>query len=481
MASLRLLDDVVKSALAALKLEPLTGTIAEAGKPVSVRVTGLPQSGVLTRDLPVPLNFPLTGVLTNVELAAKLKDVKLTGDLNQTLGARILSKEMLFANELLEGATAENFQNAGAPELPFINLPTLPTNTPGGPGLNLINLGIVPRSAIEGVPGSISQADGSLTSTIDQALKGDLAGPLTGTIVTTIDTVIHLPVDVPFKVAVSWRVCADEAGKEPLSSSEYRIDGPLDQPAVDVVLRPDTFDWLKAEDGSVPPPAEGAKRYLFADVTISASGVSHTATVGPVPIATLSLGIPRMLAMFADYNFTGPALVMVPQGSPLGEFSQFLKALEPLQAALQGLRSFPRFGTLALGFGSILSGTLTNPHIAFRETEGIAQMNDILLVQNDRLTNDMEAEDEIRSLLLLGNTGATVQCFNAREFKHDEGWFQLGVKEGYVAMVRNLHRKHPVTEPEQWFMDVKKVPDGLFNAHTFGQALSSVRFASPDA
>ncbi|HEX8454719.1 MAG TPA: hypothetical protein VF647_21745 [Longimicrobium sp.] len=481
MATVRLLDDVVKSTLAALKLEPLTATTAEAGKPIGIRVIGLPESGVLTRDLPVPLNFPLTGVLTNVRLGATLTDVKLTGGLTQTLDARVVSKEMLFANTLLEGAGVENPQNAGAPELPFINLPALPPQGPSGPNFNLINLGLVPRSAIEGVPGALSQADGSLTSTIDHALTGDLAGPITGTIVTTIDTVVNLPVDVPFKVSVSWRVCADRAGKEPLSSSEYRIDGPLDQPSVDIVLRPDTFDWLKEEDGSIPPPAEGAKRYLFADVTISASGVSHTASVGPVELATLSLGIPRMLAMFADYNFTGPALVMVPQGSPLGELSQFLKRLEPLQAVLQALRSFPQFGPLALGFGSILSGTLTNPHIAFRETEGIAKMNDIVLIQNDRFTNDMEAEDEIRSLLLLGNTGATVQCFNAPEFKGDEGWFQLGVKEGYVAIVRNLHRKHPVTEPEQWFMDVKKEPDGAFNAHTFGQALSSVRFASPDA
>ncbi|HEY0736270.1 MAG TPA: hypothetical protein VGD69_15245 [Herpetosiphonaceae bacterium] len=439
-----LLDDL-KALLDTISIDlPLADS--PPGQPISASILNLPSATTLLDKLPIDVDLELTSPI-NLNFAG-------------TLLSDVLTKNMLFKNASL---TDQTFQNVNPSATPPLNKPGLPTvnllKLPGGNGSNsnILDLGETPISAIEGVPGALGD------------LQGTLNGPITGTVISALKGAISLPIQVPLAIKVHWSLRTGEDPSSPaVAETDYSFNGDPTLPSISVLLRPETFDLLEGDDLIQP-----VKRYLHASVTLSAGGFTETKNLKPQALTTISLGIPRILALFANQNFTGPCLVMVPERSTLPDVQTFLDKLAPLQSALEALKSFAEFAAFAAGLGNLINGVIANPHVKFRKQEGIANLNDVVLIQNDPITNDMEAEDELSSLVLIGNHGARVQCYNAREFKTDEGWFEANVRDKLIVMVRNLHEKRPVALPHANGVDVMRDTSGT----SFGDTLSSVRFA----
>lgn len=126
-----------------------------------------------------------------------------------------------------------------------------------------------------------------------------------------------------------------------------------------------------------------------------------------------------------------------------------------------------------MGLGYLIGGLSANPNVVVVMAESIPNLNDYTLVQNDWITNDMEAEDELSSMLVIGNSGARIECYNARDFKGSFGWFDLTVT-GLAAAVRNLPTLSPTAELEG-VCTVQQNPTEWF-VNSFGDTLSSVRW-----
>jgi hypothetical protein len=125
-----------------------------------------------------------------------------------------------------------------------------------------------------------------------------------------------------------------------------------------------------------------------------------------------------------------------------------------------------------------LTALLDNePHISFRKTDSIGNLNNITLVQRSWYQNDTEAEDELSSLFMIGPRRRNAEFFNDRSFDDGEGKFTLTIGVESFAGIRDLHRKHPVSEPSGVEISVDRdPPGGWFNPDDFGDDLSSVRF-----
>jgi hypothetical protein len=437
--------DELQALLNKLQIE-LPNPTSQPGQPVTASLLNLPNVSTLLDKLPIDVDLELTSPI-NLSFAGTL-----LGDL--------IAKSMLFANASLND---QSFQNVNPNATPPLNKPGLPVvnllKLPTGSGIhsNILDLSETPVSAVEGVPGSLGD------------LQGTLNGPITGTVVSALKGAISLPMQIPLTVQILWSLRTGEApNSPPVAAADYSFNGDPTLPSISVLLRPETFDLLEGDD-----PIQPVKRYLHAQVTLSAGGVTQSRNLPPREITTLSLGIPRILALFVNQNFNGPCLVMVPERSTLPDIQTFLDKLAPLQSALEALKSFAEFAAFAAGLGNLINGVIANPHVKFRKQEGIANLNDVVLIQNDPVTNDMEAEDELSSMVLIGNHGARVECFNAREFKTDEGWFEANVHDKLIVMVRNLHEKHPVALPHANGVEVRRNTSGT----SFGDTLSSVRFA----
>ncbi len=437
----------VTTVLNNLTISPSTTTTSPPGTPIVASIAGLPASGVLSDALPITIDL----LLNTTQFT-----------LGPTEGAqeqvtKLVTKSLLFQSpSILDDAPF----NGARPGLPFLNLAALPT-LPGTGGQQVIDLNRPPASAISGVPGLV----GRLTTDVP-SLVGSIVSKITGT--------VSLPVQVPLAISVEWSVrTGADPGSPAAAAGDYVVTADPSLPVASVTLRPETYDLLEGDS-----PVTPIKRWLHAKVTLAAGDVVQSRNLPSIEISTVSLGIPRIAAFFAYQNFTGPCLILVPERSTLPNVQDFLNALEPLEQVLAALQAFGTFAGFAAGIANLAAGVVTNPHVKFRRQENIANLNDITLVQNDPLTNDMEAEDELSSLLLIGNDGARIQCFNSRDCADGEGWFEVNVRQYLAALVRNLHEQNPAAVPGADSIEVKKaVPGGFPGPNSFGDTLSSVRFA----
>ena len=75
------------------------------------------------------------------------------------------------------------------------------------------------------------------------------------------------------------------------------------------------------------------------------------------------------------------------------------------------------------------------------------------------------------------STENAVEMFNDRSFRAGEGKFTVTTGISFVAVCNNLHFKTPAVIPASATLTVNNTPPGgWFNADSFGDALSSIRF-----
>lgn len=322
--------------------------------------------------------------------------------------------------------------------------------------LNANILGGIPLSglpALPGVPGSLGQLTGSI--------------PLPS--MTTI----------PVQLEIEWRVRDETDSRDLVLGTDFLAPGGLNNPEVSIILAPSTVELTT--DAPVPAPV---RRHLRARVRLSA-GPTRTAWIDlpPVPVFVPALGLPTVLALFLHVDFQarsgdddGAVLVVVPANSPFGSIHQLQPALNQLQSAVSTISSFASFAAFLAGLSELTGALPAQPHVQFRSTNRINNLNDITLIQRGFFENDTEAEDELSSIIFIGPAAKRAQLFNARDTNAGAGAFTLTVGPNFVTIVRNLHSASPASEPGGMLTVDTPPPGGIFGPSTFGDELSSLRF-----
>jgi hypothetical protein len=327
-------------------------------------------------------------------------------------------------------------------------------NDPGFETIDLDNLG--------GLLGEIKAAPLSGISGTIQQIKGT----------------IPVKLEVPVKVEAKWEVL-DEA-KNPIGGGFIAPEG-LETLSPSFIFTPNLATDV-VELTTTPAPPVGT-RYLRASVRLSAPAMSANATattvegnwvpLPEVPVVVVKIAVPTLLAMFVDTDFApSAALVVVPAASPLKTLEQAQQVLDTLTETIDNLRNVMDLGAWLLGLSELTGAIGAQPHIQFRATDRINNFNDITLIQNAWYENDIEAEDELSSLIMTGPPGRRVELFNDRDCEtDDEDWFELTLGPSMFALVRNLHSDNPAVVG-----DAQLVPHLDNGDDSFGDQLSSLKF-----
>lgn len=275
--------------------------------------------------------------------------------------------------------------------------------------------------------------------------------------------------ELPVKAEVTWSVL-DEA-KEPLVENVdfFAPDG------LDVLEPSFLFPFRPAHDVvelTLDPPEPIGKRFIRATVKLTVGSLETNPpqiTLPDVPVVLPKIAVPTLLALFLHSDFNrGAVLIVVPSNSPLKSFEQAQPILNQLDSTIQSIRGKLDLGSFLLGLPELTGALNAQPHVQFRASNQISNLNDITLIQRGFFENDTEAEDELSSLIFIGPPDKKVRCYIAREFGGDR--FELTIKEDLYALIRTLHVPEPVTEPASATIDV------VGGADSFGDELSSLSF-----
>jgi len=305
--------------------------------------------------------------------------------------------------------------------------------------------------------------------TLDNSGAGGLIGKLKGTIA------LPVPVEAIPRLTVQWEVL-DEFDNVLVEGNDFLAPAGLNNPTLDIVFLP-AFALF---DGNVPPPAI---RKIRANVTLTAGTETGAATVGPVAITIPAIPFPKVLALSLNTDFHGASLVMVPGSSAITTVNHIKTLLQPVRNVISTLTTVARFAEMLLGIDT-LAGVLEETHIAFSKADSVSNLNDIDLITRPWYEfNDTEAEDELSSFVYLSpppqieSNANAVEMFNDRGFQAGEGKCTVTTGTSFVALCRSLHSKNPAVAPSSATLTVNNTPPGgWFDADSFGDALSSIRF-----
>jgi hypothetical protein len=292
-----------------------------------------------------------------------------------------------------------------------------------------------------------------------------------------------LPVAVPSvaapRMTVAWTV-TDDAGMVLVESTDFLAPGGLDQPTVDITFLPAFVRF----DGTA---AGVTGRKIKATVTLTAGTSTRTADVGPVRVLVPVIPFPKVLALTIGINFLGPAIIVVPDVSPIVGIDHLRTLLQPVRNAVSALTSITRFAEMLVGIDTV-SGILNAANIVFVRQNPVNNLNDFVLVARPWYENDTEAEDELQSFVYIAPPPSTrlpsdnkVEMCNNRFLLTDQGKFTVNTGPGFVASCANLNSGTPTVSPSTAALVVNNAAGGYnaWNVHfisTFGSELSSINF-----
>ncbi|HVG31061.1 MAG TPA: hypothetical protein VM864_15225 [Pyrinomonadaceae bacterium] len=310
---------------------------------------------------------------------------------------------------------------------------------------------------------------------------------------------VPLATSVTPRVTVEWKV---KRGRRELKRGEDYIapDG-LNGIDLPLVLLP-VFDEFRLNSRG-QPVAPGL--FLFevtAKVTLSVlyrdippplppptSPIKEAKAEAQVSIRLQLPGLllPTVLVMTEDSNLRGAALVVVPKNSPVKSLEKIMETLRPIEAVLRKVTAVAKLAAFLTGLSDLLFILDNQPHVVFIARDEIKNLNSIDLIQNAWYTlNDIEAEDEISAMIMIGPNERMVTCYVRRDLKDGDGAFSLSLGSGNWAAIRYLHTTKPVSEPASSAVTVIK--DAVFRftptfgggqqviPTDFGDELSSIEF-----
>ena len=286
---------------------------------------------------------------------------------------------------------------------------------------------------------------------------------------------------VPIAATIRWSVLEADSDREFAAGNEFVFRGSDDGERVELLFRPPLVDDTQPAQDEPP-----LIRRVRATVTLTAqlTATNKSITVERqlfARIDVLPLLIPSVLALFRNESFglgrDNAALVVLPADSSYASRPALDAALLALDTKLRNLGALTTVTTLRQRV-QILRGALDcypADTVHLRRANSIANLNQITLIQRGLLANNVEAEDELSSLILLGPPERKCELYVRRNLDPASGQLDVQVGEEGAVSIGSLHRREPLTVPDDR-ADVVVAPPG---ARTFGDELSSLRLVPP--
>lgn len=304
-----------------------------------------------------------------------------------------------------------------------------------------------------------------------------------------IPTEAVLKAAIPVALEVKWGV--EDVDGTPLGPGEAVTYSPsADALETTVMVLPD-FVELRA---GIELPTK--TRYVTATVTLrdsrdergegtSVELVRHPITVPAVPVPTVALFFAKPDLGMVDGSLQDGdqfVVVMVPDDSPIASISALRFAFDTLREVSKtaaGLAELAGVGGTGLatltGLGDAVDVVLGafNAHaliggrvgMAYVTKDAVSDLNAIDTILGPHIwNNDVEAEDTISSLVLIGPPGRRLRCFQDRNFR---GWnMSVTASSSCVTIVSEL-TDPPVTVPAGHASPVSGPLDDRMSAVTF--------------
>ena len=302
---------------------------------------------------------------------------------------------------------------------------------------------------------------------------------------------------VPVELRISWKVLASANGPELPGSVMFGQELRVEPNFFGLASFSNALDFNHVV--TTFPDQVADPKFMTAQVTLRAdpgratpqplqltpSSVSRALLFGSarsslIRVPMIAVPLPRLVAMFRHQDFQGEAFFMVdPRPGCLGgacsSRSQFaavvaaLAQLGPEAAILNAAGLLPAFRSLA----PLLPPPITNFDTAFKGTfrfESVRRnLNDVTI--DPGTFNDIEAEDEISSVIATGLRGTRVDLYNARDLRLDEGDMEVNVGSGGIVLIRNTHTDGVPSNPEESVV--------LRKRQSFGDSFSSADITPP--
>ncbi|MGH7559995.1 MAG: hypothetical protein ACRENB_03140 [Gemmatimonadales bacterium] len=362
----------------------------------------------------------------------------------------------------------------------------------------------IPTSLAGNLTGSISGGalgPATLSGTLDGILGGNV---LPGDPVTL---PVSLPIRIPVSIAVSWTVTREGETVELSPDECVRLDRPEAPLGAGFLLAPPIVELVSGVDPDSPQHVDyaiGARIVLDTGIPDPADPsktiASDPVVLVPLRVAVPSLAVPTVAAFFIHKHFApwdveegvGAALVATPANSPLKGLEDLLGYLRVLEPVVHKLRVIGRFAAYLAGIRLLASAMSSHPHIRFVSRDEIPNLNRIKLIDVDReyevaglpipgtdVGNDVEAEDVLSSLLLIGPPPVPVRgrrppqmpsrlargkkdgglvpvsfrcralhCYNRRDFRTGRGHMVVRVGVEMCTLIADSHRIHNDVDAE---------------------------------
>lgn len=205
----------------------------------------------------------------------------------------------------------------------------------------------------------------------------------------------------------------------------------LTNPSVSILLPP-VFRELRADTIANPG---GVIFCLSAKITLSIGSVTHSFTLGPIPVLQLPVLVPTVVALFSEPNFnvdeSSAVVVWVPQHSLLSSAAPLFNTLKKIETVLEALGSIASIAGFLLGVRE-LSSLTDHPKLRFINADRIAKLSAIRLKRKpwyDFFGSDETFNDQTSSLLIFGLPGTRVHFYNAYDFKKTHGYYKIKLKD----------------------------------------------------
>jgi hypothetical protein len=381
-------------------------------------------------------------------------DLRVTDFVPAPFGVTWISKDVRFNTPNVEASlNATPFDPSTINALIAGGMPAIVPQVVTLPGLNSVG-----TQQLEGVPGTLSQ--------------------LVGTIL--------IPIEMPVGMSVSWQILDSDGMTLMEGPTTFSAPNGVAGPAVSFIFASQTKEWTNAPS----QPLDVARLYVQATVTLTAGGLAPVSVALPkLPVDIPAIPIPSVAVFFRHSNFAamdsdddGFAFILVPNNSPFTSLQQLQPALETLQSTVSNLVGLAQFAAFLTGLSQLTRALSAQPHIQFRVADASNNFDNL-----DSVTMiptawfDIDAEDQISSIIFIGPDKRSLQCFNDTKRSTSQGDFILTIGEQLFVAVRQLSFRPPRTEPTGQIHVVHGPTGWRFSPlphhiSTFNDELSSLSF-----
>lgn len=340
----------------------------------------------------------------------------------------------------------------------------------------------------------------ALTATLDQLMDGTIPPPGVPGLLGTLTGLIPLPVQqlvettLSASAAVRWAIL-DENG-QPTSDFSWRIgnSGPW-SPGSGQLITPSLADAMTALELAIIVTREltvanaaqpTVTRFLRASLNLTAGGYSSGWIDLPnVPIVVPVVGIPTLLAMFAQGNLQAEVFIAVPADSALSGTKGIVSAtLGTLRDLLDTVSDVINVADFFVGIDALRPAidAADVGRSRVEHVDAITNFEDYTL-REIRFWPDETWDNTMSSLVMIGPLGRRVEGFNAPSHHTNEGAFEIVVNGPFGLLeIRELHEAEPTpTRVYQATFRVTRVPPGerdwARDVDTFGNEMSGIRFS----